>query len=148
MTAPCIIGRFHRIHAGLPFVAAVTVSVERPASEPGVRLELKGRGFTSQGAIESAPPSGPYEDWRSAALHGVAFALRVASVCDARVVVMSIEGRTGTDTTAATVAAAAFIAVCGAVGFVPEADLQRRMDAVVFRSWSTPERTPDFGAAL
>jgi len=143
-----VTGRFSRIHAGLPFAALVTVSVERPTSAPGVCLELSGSGFESQGIIESAPSSGPYEDWRQAALQGVAFGLRLATVNDARVAVKAIEGRAGTDTTAATVAAAAFIAVCQAFGFVPAGEVQRGLEALVFRSWSTPERVPDLDAEL
>lgn len=141
-------GKFRRIHEGRPFAAIVTISVERPSREPGVRLDLCGSGFRSQGDMESAPPQGPYEDWREAAVRGAAFALRLASAVDACVTITAIEGRAFTDTTAATVAAAAVDAVCQALGVTPPEEVQRRLTALVLQSWSAPERVPDLEAEL
>jgi hypothetical protein len=146
MSDPIVSGRFCRIHDGRPFAATVRVRVERRSGSPGVSLDLTGSGVSRQGDVES--PSGPCEAWRQAAREGAAFALRAVGASDAQVTIVSIEGRSATDTTAATVAAAAADAVHQAFGVAPTRERDLRLAALVANSWAAPDRVPNLDAEV
>lgn len=136
---PSATGIVKRVVGSLPHFAEVTVVVDmhHVGRSAALRLEStqEASGFRSQGALEIAPPAGPYEAWRHGAVGGALFALE-QSDRNAHVIVAKIAGLS-TDTNEKIVALAAARAVWSALGIEPPPEAAKAIESDAFSSWNT-----------
>jgi hypothetical protein len=137
-------GVIRRIHNKLPYVAAVTVQVEHHVPHSEIHARCTGLGWGgSQGTLDDVSARG-YEDWKAAAIYGAQYALWIAAARPCRITITRIVGRDGTDTNPTIVGAAAAYAVWKALTYQPSREISEWIEAIVFRSWQTPDALPNF----
>jgi hypothetical protein len=133
--------KIKRLTGGIPLFAQVSLTVEPTADFTRVEFACAGAGFSSQGYLESVPPLG-YEPWKDGALAGVRFALAVAGVSAAAVVITEIVGVTS-DTNPTVVAVAAAHALWNALELNPPLRAVRFLDSQVSSSvGGAPDQLP------
>jgi hypothetical protein len=131
-------GRYLRYTKGRSHAARVWLKLECNACQPAITTACQGWGWgTSQGDMDDASAEG-FEDWKSAAEAGVRYALRIAGVMQANVIITRILGRSFTDTTPTIVAAAAADALWTALSFTPPTEAVGFLAQQAFQSWDLP----------
>jgi hypothetical protein len=123
-------GRFLRTKRWSAFAYVEVVVHEGDCKEVSVDFVCKGQGWIRQGRIEEVSDAG-YEDWKRGAAAGVRFAFRLAGFPSRRVTVTKVEGTT-TDTSPASVGAAAAIAVFNALEIPPPPSFEHQVEEIVF----------------
>jgi hypothetical protein len=128
--------RFARYKNGKPHFAVCEVGIDFSPEVSTVVVDCNGRGFYSQGYIESVPAKG-YEHWKQGAKIGIEFALLTAQAVNCHVTITRIEGLT-TDTNPTIVGFAAILAVWQALEFNPSREMIEKLENQVFESWNKP----------
>ena len=138
--------RFFKQLKGKPHFATVVIQVTCGIAEPQLKVECSGKGLDgfSQGDLLDVPAVG-YEDWKKAALVGVAFALKCVPCLDCSVVVTKIVGRDFTDTNSSIVAVVAAYAVWEVLEYNPNDSQTKKLEEILSKSWELPvDLIPEF----
>jgi hypothetical protein len=131
-------GRCRRYTKERSYAARVWLKLECNACQPAITNSCQGWGWgTSQGDMDDASAEG-FEDWKAAAATGVRYALRIAGVTQANVIITRILGCSVTDTNPTIVAAAAADALWIALSFTPPTEAVGFLAQQAFESWDLP----------
>nr|WP_294934853.1 hypothetical protein [uncultured Flavobacterium sp.] len=122
-----------KVKNGKPFFAVINLEIVQTDSENEIIEAYCGKGFTSQGVLESVPEKG-YDHWKIAVKTGLEFAF---SLTDSfwKVRINSLEGRIFMDTNPTIVAYTAILAFCEQTQTNLDSELKERLENFVFSSW-------------